>query len=61
MLRNQQKMTFNLTRASVAVSPIDAAYMLSDTIGYIKIDKFADRTYEAFMQALEPLLKKGMK
>jgi len=27
----------------------------------IKIDKFADRTYEAFMQALETLLKKGMK
>lgn len=61
ILRNQQKMTFNLKRASVPVSPIDAAYMLSDTIGYIKIDKFADRTYEAFMQALEPLLKKGMK
>jgi len=61
VLRNQQKMIFNLTRASVPVSPIDAAYMLSDTVGYIKIDKFADRTYEAFMQALEPLLKKGMK
>jgi len=61
VLRNQQKLTFNLTRASVPVSPIDAAYMVSDTIGYIKIDKFADRTYEAFMQALEPLLKKGMK
>ena len=61
VLRNQQKMTFNLIRASVPVSPIDAAYMLSDTVGYIKIDKFADRTYEAFMQALEPLLKKGMK
>jgi carboxyl-terminal processing protease len=61
VLRNQKKMTFNLIRASVAVSPIDAAYMVSDTVGYIKIDKFADRTYEAFMQALEPLLKKGMK
>ena len=61
VLRNQQKMTFNLIRASVPVTPIDAAYMVSDTVGYIKIDKFADRTYEAFMQALEPLLKKGMK
>lgn len=61
VLRNQQKIIFNLTRASVPVSPIDAAYMISDTVGYIKIDKFADRTYEAFMQALEPLLQKGMK
>ena len=61
VLRNQQKIIFNLKRASVPVSPIDAAYMIGDTVGYIKIDKFADRTYEAFMQALEPLLKKGMK
>ena len=61
VLRNQKRLTFNLVRASVPVTPIDAAYMVTDTIGYIKIDKFADRTYEAFMQALEPLLKKGMK
>ncbi len=61
VLRNQKRLTFNLVRASVSVSPIDAAYMVSDTVGYIKIDKFADRTYEAFMQALEPLLKNGMK
>jgi carboxyl-terminal processing protease len=61
VLRNQQKRTFNLNRASVSVSPVDASYMLNDSLGYIKIDKFADRTYEAFMQALEPLLQKGMK
>jgi carboxyl-terminal processing protease len=61
VLRNQKRLTFNLIRASVPVTPIDAAYMVRDTVGYIKIDKFADRTYEAFMQALEPLLKKGMK
>ena len=61
VLRNQKRLTFNLIRASVPVTPIDAAYMVSNTVGYIKIDKFADRTYEAFMQALEPLLKKGMK
>lgn len=61
VLRNQKRLTFNLLRASVPVTPIDAAYMVSDTVGYIKIDKFADRTYEAFMQALETLLKKGMK
>ena len=40
---------------------INTAVSYDDTVGYIKIDKFSDRTYEAFMQALEPLLKKGMK
>jgi carboxyl-terminal processing protease len=35
--------------------------MISDTVGYIKLNKFTDRTYEAFMQALDPLVQKGMK
>jgi carboxyl-terminal processing protease len=30
-------------------------------VGYIRINKFADRTYEAFMQALEPLIKDSIK
>lgn len=59
--RGNQQLSKQIKRGNVAVSPIEAAYMLTDTIGYIRIDKFADRTYEAFMQALEPLLHKGMK
>ena len=47
-------------RDNVPVSSIDAVYMLKPTQGYIRINKFADRTYESFMQALEPLLKDSM-
>jgi carboxyl-terminal processing protease len=47
-------------RDNVLVSSIDAAYMIQPTQGYIRINKFADRTYESFMQALEPLLKDSM-
>lgn len=48
-------------RDNVAVSPIDASYEIKPGVGYIRINKFADRTYEAFMQALEPFIKDSIK
>jgi carboxyl-terminal processing protease len=51
----------NISRDNVPVSPVDAAYVIKPGVGYIKINKFADRTYEAFMQALEPLIKDSIK
>jgi len=59
--RAGEKKTYTILRDNVAVSPVDASYMIDSVLGYIRINKFADRTYEAFMQALEPLLAKGMK
>ena len=61
VLRKGAIKKIQLTRANVALSPIDAFYMLNDTTGYIRLNKFTDRTYEAFMQSLETLLQKGMK
>jgi carboxyl-terminal processing protease len=45
----------------VSSSAIDAAYEIKPGVGYIRINKFADRTYEAFMQALEPFIKDSVK
>lgn len=53
--------TLVVTRGVIPVSSIDAAYMITDTIGYIRINKFAERTYEEFMQALEKLQAAKMK
>ena len=61
VLRKNRKVQLQLVRANISISPIDAFYMISDTIGYIKLNKFTDRTYEAFMQALDSLLQNGMK
>lgn len=61
VLRNQKKMNIVIERDQVPLASIDASYMIEPTIGYIRINKFADRTYEAFMQGIEPLIKKGMK
>lgn len=53
--------TINIQRDNISVSPIDASYQIKPGVGYIRINKFADRTYEAFMQALEPLIKDSIK
>jgi carboxyl-terminal processing protease len=58
--KNMQK-TITINRDNVPVSPIDAAYEIKPSVGYIRINKFADRTYEAFMQALEPLIADSIK
>jgi carboxyl-terminal processing protease len=61
VLRSNQQLQLNVTRGVIPVSPIDAAYMIQPTTGYIKIDKFSERTYETFMASLEKLQKAGMK
>lgn len=61
VLRKSKQVQLQLTRGNIPISPMDAFYMISDTVGYIKLNKFTDRTYEAFMQALDPLVQKGMK
>jgi carboxyl-terminal processing protease len=50
-----------IERDNVSLSPVEASYLIKPGTGYIKIARFADRTYEAFMQALEPLLKDSIK
>jgi carboxyl-terminal processing protease len=49
-----------ITRNLIPLSSIDAAYEISPGIGYIRINKFAARTYESFMQNLEMLQKKNI-
>lgn len=59
-LRDGQLKKIEITRGTIPVSTIDAAYMIDATVGFIRINKFGDRTYEEFMQNLEQLQKKGM-
>lgn len=50
---------FEVTRDEVPVSSIDAAYMLTDTIGYVKVNKFVRSTYDEFFSALADLQQLG--
>lgn len=48
-------------RAAFPVPIIDVSYMLDNETGFMRIDRFADRSYEAFMEHMGDLKKKGMK
>ena len=50
---------FKVTRNHVPIISIDAAYMLTDDLGYIKINRFAESTYKEFLKALKALKKQG--
>lgn len=60
VLRNQQLLTIQLEKGNVPLPSVDAAFMLRNQIGYLRMNKFANRTYEEFMQQMEGLQKKGM-
>ncbi len=54
-------LNFTLKRGSIPIKSIDASYMLTDSLGYVKINKFAATTHDEFTEALSDLLEKGMK
>lgn len=47
--------TINVAVGSVSVKSADIAYMIDDSIGYIKIERFNSNIYKEFMESLEML------
>jgi carboxyl-terminal processing protease len=60
VIRNARPITVTVTRGTIPVPSIDAAYMINASTGYIKLTKFTDNSYEEFMQSMETLKKAGM-
>lgn len=58
--RDRQIIPFEITRGKIPIHSVDAAFMVSDTIGFIKLAKFSRTTYEEFEQAAQKLLDQGM-
>ncbi|MBV6653197.1 MAG: PDZ domain-containing protein, partial [Mameliella sp.] len=48
---------FTVTRDEIPMNSVDVAYMLDETTGYIKVNRFSATTYEEFMKALEDLVE----
>jgi len=55
-----QKLKFPITRGDVSITSVSAHYMISNRLGYIKVDRFARTTYQEFKKALDELIGKGM-
>ncbi len=61
LLRNHSVKQISISRDAIPLTSIDASYMMTDDIGFIRLNKFSTQTYREFMQSLEALNKKGMK
>lgn len=52
---------FRITRADIPINSVDAAFMVDDKTGYIRLNKFAAETRNEFETAVTDLRKNGMK
>ena len=52
---------FNVVRNQVPIKSVDAAFMINDNTGYLKLSTFAVTTEMEFVQSSVALLKQGMK
>ena len=60
ILRDRERLTIPVIRGTIPVPSVDAAYMIDNKTGYIKLNKFTKTSYEEFMQAMERLQKEGL-
>ena len=52
---------FTIIRDKIPQFSVDVAYMIESDIGYIKVNRFSQTTFEEFQKAMADLRKKGMK
>ncbi len=55
----QELLPFTIERDAIPVFSLDAAYMLDEQTGYIKINRFSAGTGQEFVEALEKLMNQG--
>jgi len=53
-------LSFNIIRDDIPLYSVDVAYMITDSVGYIKISKFSSTTFEEFDRAVNELKSNGM-
>lgn len=58
---SKKPLTFEVTRGIIPEYSVDTKYMISDSVGYLRVSKFAKTTYSEFFNALVDLQKKGAK
>ncbi|MBS2098724.1 S41 family peptidase [Carboxylicivirga linearis] len=46
---------YTITRGAIPMYSVDVSYMVEDNIGYVKVDRFAQTTYQEFLTALAKL------
>lgn len=59
--RDTELLEFTIIRDKIPQYSVDAGYMVDDEIGYIKVSRFSETTYDEFREKLQSLVDKGMK
>jgi carboxyl-terminal processing protease len=57
----QKKLKFKIKRDVIPLKSVDASLLLNNKTGYIKINRFAETTYNEFKSGLTRLKQKGIK
>ena len=59
--RSSEIIPFEITRGKIPVHSVDAAFMLSDTVAYLRLSKFSRTTFKECHEAALRLQEEGMK
>ncbi|OJV18951.1 MAG: peptidase S41 [Dyadobacter sp. 50-39] len=57
----KDKMNFAVVRDRIPTYSVDASYMVDGEIGYIKVSRFSETTFDEFKSALKTLKAEGLK
>lgn len=58
--RGREVIPFEMTRGKIPLHSVDAAFMLSDSVGYIRLSKFSRTTFKECRDAASALKEEGM-
>ena len=58
---SKKLLDFDIVRDDIPVNSVDAVYMASPEVGYLRVGKFGNGTYDEFFNALTELQSKGAK
>jgi carboxyl-terminal processing protease len=58
---NSELLNFEITRNEIPIHSLDVAYLIDTDIAYIKLNRFAETTYDEFHDALKDLKEQGAK
>ena len=58
---SKELLKFTIIRDKIPQHSVDVSYMIDTEVGYIKVNRFSQTTYEEFHKAFDDLQKRGMK
>jgi carboxyl-terminal processing protease len=50
---------FEITRGEIPIYSVDVSYMIDSKTGFVKVGRFAEKTYEEFIEAMDKLSQSG--